>query len=191
MFYVNFEEHITNKYGIIVVNWPISKFVAPGSIGTRLELETLHHAWSSGATYFRRLNADECAAWKAQRFSTAVTGALPNSSYVKNTAVATGPSTSQIAYSASTTFSGTEETSQNGSNDVHCPTVAGELSTHTALPSARSNEPLTSNEPQEPVIFSVIGMSLVTRKARKERSDKGKKRGPRSKGSESNTSPMV
>ncbi|KAI0690867.1 hypothetical protein BC835DRAFT_1307736 [Cytidiella melzeri] len=70
MFYTNFDMHITEKYGIVVVNWPLPQFVAPGSIDSRLELQTLYNAWLSGSTHFRCLS---------RRFSTQVAAALATS----------------------------------------------------------------------------------------------------------------
>ncbi|KAI0681683.1 hypothetical protein BC835DRAFT_1252066, partial [Cytidiella melzeri] len=63
MLYDNFKEHITDKYGIVVMNWPLPQFVAPGTIGSRLELQTLYNAWSSGSTYFRKFTRDELEIW--------------------------------------------------------------------------------------------------------------------------------
>ncbi|KAI0083733.1 hypothetical protein BDY19DRAFT_858173, partial [Irpex rosettiformis] len=58
MYYQNFDDHITERFGIVIENWPLKTFVNPGSIPTRLELKTLFHAWDSGATFFRRLNPE-------------------------------------------------------------------------------------------------------------------------------------
>ncbi|KAI0683924.1 hypothetical protein BC835DRAFT_1209928, partial [Cytidiella melzeri] len=63
MFYTNFDAHITEKFGVVVVNWPLPHFVAPGSIGSRLELQTLYNAWSSGSTHFRSLSQSEAETW--------------------------------------------------------------------------------------------------------------------------------
>ncbi|KAI0083030.1 hypothetical protein BDY19DRAFT_864865, partial [Irpex rosettiformis] len=63
MFYQDFEQHITLKYGIICVNWPLPDFASPCRINSRVELNTLFHAWESGATYFRRLSPDELTEW--------------------------------------------------------------------------------------------------------------------------------
>lgn len=69
MFYVGFESHITEKLGIILVNWPLAQLVSPGAIGSRLELQTLYNAWSSGATHFRRLSPAELELWQNTRFN--------------------------------------------------------------------------------------------------------------------------
>ncbi len=63
MFYVNFEEHITMRYGIIVKNWPLKRFAAPGSL-SRVELEVLLHAFKNKLTTFRELDDEEWVDWK-------------------------------------------------------------------------------------------------------------------------------
>ncbi|KAI0684135.1 hypothetical protein BC835DRAFT_1249643, partial [Cytidiella melzeri] len=63
MFYTNFDTHITEKYGVVVVNWPLPQFVAPGSINSWLELQTLYNAWSLGSTHFRCLSPSETETW--------------------------------------------------------------------------------------------------------------------------------
>ncbi|RDX49543.1 hypothetical protein OH76DRAFT_1313956, partial [Lentinus brumalis] len=62
MFYVNFEEHITMRYGIIVKNWPLKRFAAPGSL-SRIELEVLLHAFKNKTTTFRELDDEEWVDW--------------------------------------------------------------------------------------------------------------------------------
>ncbi|KAI0686977.1 hypothetical protein C8Q76DRAFT_635673, partial [Earliella scabrosa] len=62
MFYVNFEEHITARFGIFVKNWPLRKFTAPGSL-SRVELEVLLKAWQNNVTQFQELSDDEWAKW--------------------------------------------------------------------------------------------------------------------------------
>ncbi|KAI0338444.1 hypothetical protein BDW22DRAFT_1313901, partial [Trametopsis cervina] len=70
MYYNDFEVHITNKFGIIVENWPLKTFASPSNIGSRLELDTLFHAWESGATRFKRLSPTELIEWQRQRAMT-------------------------------------------------------------------------------------------------------------------------
>ncbi|RDX48314.1 hypothetical protein OH76DRAFT_1352635, partial [Lentinus brumalis] len=62
MFYVNFEDHMTLKYGIIIKNWPIKRFAAPGKL-SRVELEVLLSAWTNGSTAFIELNNEDWTAW--------------------------------------------------------------------------------------------------------------------------------
>ncbi|KAI0686685.1 hypothetical protein BC835DRAFT_1420287 [Cytidiella melzeri] len=170
MFYTNFDMHITEKYGIVVVNWPLPQFVAPGSIDSRLELQTLYNAWLSGSTHFRCLSPSETETWMQQRFSTQVAAALATSPPVDQgtpdnsssgtpaDAPALLPDTSSTMPASSSTTS-VPATSQ-GTSDLHA--------TLTAMPQTG--------------IFMVSGAPLVTQKPRKQRSDKGKKRGPKTKG---------
>ncbi|KAJ2973987.1 hypothetical protein NUW54_g11965 [Trametes sanguinea] len=55
MYYVNFDKFITERYGIVLENWPLAKFRAPGDICSRPELDILIASWTSGATRFRSI----------------------------------------------------------------------------------------------------------------------------------------
>lgn len=63
MYYHNFDKNITLKYGIIVENWPLTKFVSPSDVGTSHELSTLLNAWQSKSTTFRKLEGEEWNNW--------------------------------------------------------------------------------------------------------------------------------
>ncbi|RDX50670.1 hypothetical protein OH76DRAFT_1348475, partial [Lentinus brumalis] len=63
MYYVNFEEHITLKYGIILVHWPLQKFAAPGSFSSILLLNMLESGFEKGTTRFESLSDAEWTAW--------------------------------------------------------------------------------------------------------------------------------
>ncbi len=63
MFYINFEDHITLKYGIIIKNWPIKRFLAPGKL-SRVELEVLLNAFQNGSAGFIQLNDEDWTAWR-------------------------------------------------------------------------------------------------------------------------------
>ncbi|PCH39059.1 hypothetical protein WOLCODRAFT_44685, partial [Wolfiporia cocos MD-104 SS10] len=64
MFYPNFDEMITAKYGVIHINWPLQKFCSPSNIGSRNELQVLYRAFESGTTYFRLMDPDEFKCWE-------------------------------------------------------------------------------------------------------------------------------
>jgi hypothetical protein len=68
MYYQNFDDNITAKFGVVVENWPLKKFCNPSEVGSRYELKTLFHAWQSGATRFRQLSDVELEEWEEQRF---------------------------------------------------------------------------------------------------------------------------
>lgn len=67
MCYLNFAERITGRHGIILENWPLGRFCAPGEISSRPELETLIGAWTTNATRFRALTDAEWDAWKLKQ----------------------------------------------------------------------------------------------------------------------------
>ena len=52
MFYMNFDNNISDKYRVIVKHWPFKVFCAPGDIHTVTELRVLYNAWESGMTHF-------------------------------------------------------------------------------------------------------------------------------------------
>lgn len=68
MFYVNFDEHITNKFGIVLEGWPLKKLVAPGIVGSRPDVDVIINAFSSGVARFRRLSPAELESWRQERF---------------------------------------------------------------------------------------------------------------------------
>ncbi len=67
MFYSNFDLNVTAKYGIVLENWPLAKFVTPSQITTRMEVELLKNAFESGATCFRLMPQEEWTAWLEAR----------------------------------------------------------------------------------------------------------------------------
>ncbi|KAJ3518550.1 hypothetical protein NM688_g9422 [Phlebia brevispora] len=60
MSYQGFDD-ITDKFGIVVDNWPLSIFQAPSKYATKNEVQTLYDAWQSGTTRFRKLSTQEYA----------------------------------------------------------------------------------------------------------------------------------
>ena len=78
MFYTNFDENITDKHGIIVKNWPLPVFCAPGDIRTVTELRVLYNALESGTAHFYRMTMDKATKWVKERSSSAIaTSSLP------------------------------------------------------------------------------------------------------------------
>lgn len=67
MVYVGFDTAISDVHGVVLRGWPLKDFVAPGSISSRVILNTLHEAWVSGTTAFYRLSAVEFAQYSAAR----------------------------------------------------------------------------------------------------------------------------
>ena len=64
-----FADVITEKYHVVVRNWPLKKFCNPSAVTSRIELELLYNAWESGATYFQKLTHEEMEVWENNRFS--------------------------------------------------------------------------------------------------------------------------
>lgn len=75
MFYPSFGVHITSKFGIVLVNWPVPRFIAPSTMRTRAELSILLSSWESGTTRFRKLSKVEWERWERQQNTTAEPGA--------------------------------------------------------------------------------------------------------------------
>ena len=79
MTYDRFDDLITQKFAVVVRNWPLKNFCNPSSVGSRIELETLYNGWQSGATRFEKLSTEEMTAWENERFASrlAVMSATP------------------------------------------------------------------------------------------------------------------
>ena len=69
MAYDRFNELITEKYHVVMRNWPLKQFCNPSAVTSRIELELLYNAWESGATYFQKLTHEEMKVWENNRFS--------------------------------------------------------------------------------------------------------------------------
>ncbi|KAK7441180.1 hypothetical protein VKT23_016661 [Stygiomarasmius scandens] len=68
MYYSNFDTHITDKYGIKLLNWPLDRFCSPSDITSRAELDVLKNAFTSGMTQFYRMTSAELEEWREKRF---------------------------------------------------------------------------------------------------------------------------
>ncbi|TFK78125.1 hypothetical protein K466DRAFT_607290, partial [Polyporus arcularius HHB13444] len=81
MYYTNFEKHITLKYGIVLQNWPLQEFKAPGKFSSIPLLQMLSDCFKQGTSQFVALSDVEWAAWRtayhAGTHTPGVTGALP------------------------------------------------------------------------------------------------------------------
>jgi hypothetical protein len=72
MSYQNFEDSITDKFGVIIENWPLKNFCSPNDVKSRNEINVLYHAWESGSTCFRRMGNEEWKKWQEDRFQSAM-----------------------------------------------------------------------------------------------------------------------
>ena len=69
MTYDRFNHHITQRYGVVVKNWPLKNFCNPSSVSSRIELEILYNGWQSGVTRFEKLTEDEMVSRDNERFA--------------------------------------------------------------------------------------------------------------------------
>ncbi|KZT10311.1 uncharacterized protein LAESUDRAFT_644894, partial [Laetiporus sulphureus 93-53] len=69
MVYQNFEENITAKYHLTIINYLLKRFCCPSDISSKSELELLLHAWKSGATYWEYLSDEEFRQWETMQFN--------------------------------------------------------------------------------------------------------------------------
>ncbi|KAG6835636.1 hypothetical protein H0H93_016289 [Arthromyces matolae] len=167
MLYSNFD-NITEKYGLVIKNWPLPKFQSPSEISSRVELDMLLNAWQSGTTHFYKLSKAEYDAWSDARFQSA-TESVPRDDTAANSQE---PSTA----TAASQNSPSDDADGQPSPDEP-PTVAPSSSTTDPSPAPGLS---TSN-----FINVVSGQNgsliSITKKARKPRKDKGvprKKRRP-------------
>ncbi|EIW56748.1 uncharacterized protein TRAVEDRAFT_128349, partial [Trametes versicolor FP-101664 SS1] len=63
MFYVNFHQHITLRFGVVLERWPLTTFKAPGSMSSRQELLIILHAFENDVATFRQLTNPEWEGW--------------------------------------------------------------------------------------------------------------------------------
>ncbi|EKM49189.1 uncharacterized protein PHACADRAFT_201921 [Phanerochaete carnosa HHB-10118-sp] len=69
MNYESFNTAITHKLGLVIENWPLPVFQAPGKFNSMAELKTLYNAWKSGHAHFRRLSHDELERREKENFA--------------------------------------------------------------------------------------------------------------------------
>jgi hypothetical protein len=163
MYYTNFDTNITAKYGVVLENWPLSKFCCPGDINSRNELRVLFHAWETDSTRFRRLSDAEFEDWETSRFNAAMGQMSDNTSLdplTNDTALPPNSQSSNLAM-------------ETNSSSTPTPTPVDQPPPPAPGDRKRPAAELTG-------VFSISGEGVVIqKKARKERSDKGKRCGPR------------
>ncbi|KAG2743899.1 hypothetical protein P692DRAFT_20746183 [Suillus brevipes Sb2] len=191
MYYQNFDSYITAKLHIILENWPLSKFCTPGDISSQSELTVLHNTWESGATHFRKLTETKLKDWEDQRFEEALNSCtgdrdkagLPNSN--DNTSNSdNGISNSDNGTSNDNDTSNSDNGTFNGvpSGGITPPTT----STSATPPETQAQFHLGSKRKARTTGVSTVTMTngngiAVEKRACKEQSDKGQKRGPHKK----------
>ena len=83
---MNFNNNITDKYGVIVKHWPLKVFCTPGDICTVTELRVFIQ-WESCTAHFYRMTMAEATKWSNERHSTS--SLSPSESGSRDTAVNT------------------------------------------------------------------------------------------------------
>ncbi|KAG6895541.1 hypothetical protein C0992_000759 [Termitomyces sp. T32_za158] len=58
MVYTGFEEKFTMVYGVVIERWPIKMFIASSEL-TWPKVDILLGAWTSGTTYFWKMDQEE------------------------------------------------------------------------------------------------------------------------------------
>lgn len=176
MVYTNFDDAITNNYGIVIERWPLKKFCCPGDLGTKDELSILYNSWNNGTTVFRRMPQDEFKVWKERRFQERL--AITNRDAV---------TTTEMSASGGSISSPTTVPEQSTSNSL--PNGAPVMTTsHVSAPVPNHPAPNQDTIVGRPftnfinTVTTADGSDItIPKKPRKTRSDKGKKKGPRAK----------
>ncbi|RXW22250.1 hypothetical protein EST38_g3597 [Candolleomyces aberdarensis] len=157
-----FDEEITLKHGVVLKNWPLTKFCCPADITAHSNLDILLRAWEGEVTYFERLSPEDYKAWCVAFHQRRQCTQAP--------APDANPSDPMVS--------------------IAPPDDATDQHVHPPATSPTSPTP-TSPQPASFLNFSTTNngdLLIVPPKKRKVRSDAGVKRGPR-KGKE-NQPPM-
>ncbi|CDO74427.1 hypothetical protein BN946_scf184764.g3 [Trametes cinnabarina] len=202
MFYTNFEENVTYKFGVVLENWPLKKFCAPGEIGSQVELDVLKNAFEQGVTKFRSLSDDEWREWLDVRARAQVSGLLGTttadvtlSAGVHDTATnppsdqapaITSPASAAAASPASAgTLSPTDADPHaipaSGTPAVHEPTSSPPATIQGNKRARQGPRPPPTTNFSNTVTGPDGSMFVLPKPTRRPRSDKGIKRGPRKK----------
>ncbi|KAG6896571.1 hypothetical protein C0992_007384 [Termitomyces sp. T32_za158] len=113
MIYIGFDEKFTASYGVVIENWPIERFIAPSEL-TCPELDILLGAWTSGTTFFRKMETDEWEKWRKNYMPVSSSSSI-NSSTLSECAAASSNDT--MAVDIPTTTSNSQQ-APNPMNDI-------------------------------------------------------------------------
>ncbi|GBE84609.1 hypothetical protein SCP_0605880 [Sparassis crispa] len=150
MYYVNFEQHITDKYGVVLKNWPLEKFCSPSVVNSRTELDVLLCAWNTNATLFHRLSTEELEKWRQGRFERQMEdmvervydGAMTNTMTVMSGGTDTTSATPGGSTDTTTVTGGSAEPTTSGEGP--CGTVTATAMANTSTNSANDAEPTSA-----------------------------------------------
>ncbi|RDB30730.1 hypothetical protein Hypma_005885 [Hypsizygus marmoreus] len=165
MYYHNFDTKITEKHGLIIKNWPLKTFCAPSEISSRIELNLLFNAWKSDTAHFYKLTQQEYDEWMERRsMGVAIPDPQPSAMDLDTSSSDSAPAACDPTSTVPSTSTGS---------------IAS-----TSLPTAPT-APVPAGGPLTANFVNVVSgengsLITVTKKARKQRKDKGvprKKRG--------------
>ena len=203
MNYQNFKDGITDKFGVVLENWPLKTFCSPSDIKSRNEVKVLFHAWDSGATRFRKMPVAEWKEWQEKRFQQA----LGCSETVEDDGDGDGDGDQRPPGNHNGMTAGVDQRSEPGTTafwpidptlqmttdpaptNVTTASTLAIATTSSASDGERHGGHKGKKRRREPLtdfINSTVTSStgapvIVLKKPRKERSDKGVKRGPRAR----------
>lgn len=178
MYYKNFDENITAKYGVVCRSWPLQKFCSPADLSSRNEVEILYNAWKTGTASFERMSDADWTSWNDARFRVVLAE------------MGAGGETSGIEDAGD----GAADTSTSTPHDARVeplilqPSDAVPTASKRPAPADNSNASGSKKRKTAPLADSTIINTLtsingapitIPKKPRKPRSDIGKKRGPR------------
>ncbi|THU96507.1 hypothetical protein K435DRAFT_797260 [Dendrothele bispora CBS 962.96] len=189
MVYVNFHEHITHPYQIVVKNWPLPKFCSPSSHNSMAEVELLLNAWTSNTTHFHKFSDAEYNKWENSGFEEAMAVTTMTSRPTQSTPPSQAPDNAADpptpTESPDLSPEGHPSTPPNNSDPSpegpSEPASGDEQSAHSAPVQPQSITPFTTNFINNTVTGSNGQMVFVAQKKQKERSDKGKPWGKKKK----------
>lgn len=196
MYYKGFRTHITRRFGVILKNWPLKKFVTPSQITSFPELNVLYNAFKNGTAAFVSLTPEEWAAWddSGKPVVTGIAG-VPLGEDAENAAAST-------SVGASSTHTGASSAEPQAGSNANADASTPRPDASTPRPDASTPPPDASTQPPDassppPVLPERIptppigapqsesftfsfgdGAPVAAPKKRKTRSDKGKPRGP-------------
>ncbi|KAK7434981.1 hypothetical protein VKT23_019886 [Stygiomarasmius scandens] len=193
MYYKNFDDHITAKYGIKIVNWPLEKFCCPSELSTRVDVQVLRNAWESGSTYFYKMTSAEWNEWDKKRFEDALasgTSTSPNEPNEPNEPTESpnnSPNDSQTTTPTTVAVAAAPTQPQSPEPPIPSqsppPTITTQ--TQTTQPKKRGRKPKALTDSNQvnfvhtTAVTGVNGEVMLQKSTRKRRSDADKPRGPR------------
>ncbi|KAG1819124.1 uncharacterized protein BJ212DRAFT_1298382 [Suillus subaureus] len=172
MYYQNFNRNITQKYHFVLDNWPLSKFIAPSNINSLTELQVLYNAWDSNASCFCKLSDEEYKAWEVKNFTDVLALASTLHDADKEDLIAEGENNAPGPQLLSNSVPKSPANPPLQPSDCDASIAAPE-------PTQTQKCKVPSETPAGSVVFTMDGAPMqVTKKSRREHTDKGIKHGP-------------